>query len=260
MADSCCLCLDDFTEAGNSRPSVVCKNLHSVCHECFPKLYATVPGYYGGGLCPSCRDPLLIIDEDHPYVDTLPIEFRVRVMDARAAEDARFAQRLQERLNHEDEAENGFAGGGEAAAAPAAAGAAAPGKRKKRTNAEYDSDLRDLSATDPAAYRQGFAKRMFMKARSARTGRAWRRKRVLVEHGRAVETDYGYQYLRKVSQEWNRRNKFPKKAFFNAATSLDVFLMNFAAEQANNAAHERAIMREVDVQKRAGHLNFNTDI
>ena len=255
MADCCCICLEDFTEAGNSRPSVVCTNMHKLCHGCLPNYYANADANdrYGAGSCPTCRQPVLEIDADHPYTETLPLEFRVRINAAQEARDAQMAQRMQERIDHEHEHENGFAGGG-------AAPAAEPGKKKKRTKEEYSSDLRDLNATDPAGYRRGTAKRLHTRERSARATRAWRREKKLIRHGRDPATDYTYQLQVKASRSWCQRNKFPKKAFFNAENSLDIFLSNFGAAQ--RADHQNYLVdkQEIDDKKTRGLLVVNNDI
>ena len=252
VADVCCLCLEGLVIGdGNLQPSVVCKNIHTVCQDCMPSLYAsaTMNRRYGGGFCPLCKDPLLKINADHPFRDSLPAEFRATVDRLSMVRDERVAKRMQSRMDRVDRHHNVVAVG---------FGTPAVERRKKRSMAQVSDDIARLNETDPAEYRHRTAKRIYKRERSVRSTRAWRcRQRVAQSMGLDYERDYLYQLHKRISVEWNGRNIFPPKAFFQGESSLDVFTANFYAEQRNNIRAELAIKAHLRTMSDAGQLDVS---
>lgn len=75
QCDSCCCCLNSLVEGSTA---VVCSGLHTVCWDCYPKVYNA-----SAQKCPLCRSALLQHDADHQYGETLPPPFNKMVEEAR---------------------------------------------------------------------------------------------------------------------------------------------------------------------------------
>ena len=69
--EDCPICLEPFT--GGSVVIVCQTPHHRTCNDCFHNLYGLSPSNPMSGKCPECRAPLLKLDSDHPYPETLPM-------------------------------------------------------------------------------------------------------------------------------------------------------------------------------------------
>ena len=210
--DDCCVCLCHMQPL---RAAVVCKRLHTVCHGCLPKLYAARNNYQGGGACPTCRAPLLELDQSHEFGDSLPPQERAMVEAAKAAADARFVARLiaEQALEQASWRRQQRAREPAAASAPAAAAAAAPpAPKRKRTMAQYTADI--AAETDPVRRAFLTAARVRNQVRGRMNTRAWRRRKLCRDTDIDWTIDERYIALQRAADEWSAANPPPSMEDF----------------------------------------------
>jgi len=216
--DECCICMCDL-ERGET--AVICParvvngrtvGLHTVCHGCMPQLYANMHNWMGGGKCPSCREDLIPLDQNHPYSDSLPPAERATVEAERAMADARYVARLVREQEREQadirreqyEREN-----------PPPPRAPRGPARRKRTMTEYANDIANEQNAKRRAYLTAF--RGHTQQRSRRNTRAWRRKKRCNEMGIAWNDDPTFIGLKRQADEWIAANPAPSIDDFNEA-------------------------------------------
>ena len=203
--DDCCVCLCHMQPL---RAAVVCKRMHTVCHGCLPKLYAARNNYQGGGACPTCRAPLLELDQSHEFGDSLPPNERAMVEAAKASADARFVARLisEQALEQASWRRQQRAREPAAASSPAAA-AAPPAPKRKRTMAQYTADI--AAEADPVRRAFLTAARVRNQVRGRMNTRAWRRRKLCRDTDIDWTIDERYIELQRVADEWSAANPPP---------------------------------------------------
>lgn len=213
-ADECCIC---FGELVRGETAIICPprvangrtvGLHTVCHDCVGNLYAAQHNWQGGGLCPSCREPLIPLDERHEYADSLPEDMRRTVEAAKARADARFVARIV----REEEQQRAR----EARAPPQPYQRVQRARpRRKRTMREYANDIANIQDPNERAFKNAF--RIYAQNRSRLTTRAWRRKQNCLRAGISWHDDPQFIELTRIAEDWQRDNPRPVREDFVSA-------------------------------------------
>ena len=176
QAEACPICLEDFEHGG---VAIICAQPHHrVCHGCFPRLYANHNNWMGGGLCPECRAPLLPLNPQHPYMETLPAETRDYIE------------------NH-------------VPPPPVVEVEERPRQRQRRNGAQFSRDIAAIA--DEGERNFAAAKREYHRLRNGPGGRACRATRLKRQLGDAHPD---YIVARHHTRTWRENNPPPRRGQF----------------------------------------------